>query len=85
MAQFQITKTSNIEDAFIIKGILLEGQIRKGMVIHVSLNNSLQVTGSIVEIKRTHDLYSLHIDCSDQEEIELWEMLNLNGEIINIC
>ncbi|AHV98880.1 hypothetical protein PSAB_19945 [Paenibacillus sabinae T27] len=47
MSQFHVTQTLKTEKAFIIKGILLEGQISKGMVIHVSLNNSLQVTGGI--------------------------------------
>ncbi|MBB3114798.1 hypothetical protein FHS18_006959 [Paenibacillus phyllosphaerae] len=84
MSQFQVTQTLRTEKAFIIKGILLEGQLSKGMDIHVSLNNSLKVTGGIKEVRKNNDHYDIVIECSDQDEIELWEMLNLDGDVIII-
>ncbi|WP_028609059.1 hypothetical protein [Paenibacillus harenae] len=85
MAQFQVIQTWKTGDAFIIKGILLEGQIRNGMEIYVAFNSSLQMTGSIMDIKKINELYHISIGCSDKDEIELWEMLNLNGNVLKIC
>jgi hypothetical protein len=84
MSQFQVTQTMKTEKAFIIKGILLEGQLSKEMDIHVPLNNSLQVTGGITEIRKNNGHYDIVIGCSDQDEIELLEMLSLNGDVISI-
>ncbi|AFC27639.1 hypothetical protein PM3016_679 [Paenibacillus mucilaginosus 3016] len=84
MSQFQVAQTLRTEQAFIIKGILLEGQLSKGMYVHVPLNNSLQVNGCITEIRKDKDHYDIVVGCSDQDEIELWEMLNLNGDVICI-
>lgn len=35
MAQFQVIQTMKSDNAFIIQGILLEGQINKGMEIQI--------------------------------------------------
>ncbi len=71
MAEFQVTQTLRRDKAFIIKGILLEGRLSKGMEIHVFLNNSLQLTSGITEIRKDKDHYDIVIGCSDQDEIEL--------------
>jgi len=62
----------------------LEGQIGCGMEIHIFFNNYLQITGSIKDVKITDELCSIRIGTSDQEELELWEMLSLNGDVITI-
>jgi len=85
MAQLKVIQTFTTKDAFIIRGVLLEGQILKGMEIHLSLNDSLQVTGTITEIKKINDHFDIVIESSDQDEVELWDMLNLIGDVINIC
>jgi hypothetical protein len=85
VAQFQVTQTLKTGDAFVIKVILLEGQIHNGMEIQIAFNSSLQVTGSIMDIKKINELYNIPIGCSDKDEIEQWEMLNLNGEVLKIC
>lgn len=72
MAQLQFTQALRTENGFIIKIILLDGSLRKGMNIHV--------TGGITEIKKNNNQFEIVIGCSDQDEIELWEMLNLDGD-----
>ncbi|QHW33791.1 hypothetical protein GZH47_25325 [Paenibacillus rhizovicinus] len=84
MAQFQVIETLKSENAFIIQGVLLEGQLNKGMEIHIPLNNNLDVTGVITEINETNNQYDIVIGCLDLEEITLWEMLNLKDNVIQI-
>ncbi|GMK49082.1 hypothetical protein PghCCS26_62120 [Paenibacillus glycanilyticus] len=52
--------------------------------MHVPLNNSLDLVGPVIDIKYDNDQFEIVIGCSDQDEIELWEMLNLNGDTLNI-
>lgn len=85
MARFQVVQTINHEHAFVIRGVLLEGAIEEWMQIHVSLNKSMQVTGEISEIvKTTNNQYEIYIPCSDFEEIDMWQMLNLKDDVIDI-
>lgn len=84
MARFQVVQCIKTENAFVIRGILLEGQINEGMIIHVSLNKSLQITGEISEIKKIHNHYEIGIRCSDFEEMDFWEILNLKDDVIEI-
>ncbi|MBA2937055.1 hypothetical protein HZF08_01910 [Paenibacillus sp. CGMCC 1.16610] len=84
MAQFQVTQTLKTDNAFIIQGFLLEGQIDKEMEIHIPLNKFLDVTGVITEISETNSQYNITIGCSDLEEIDLWDMLNLKDDVIQI-
>ena len=84
MAHFQITQTLKTDNAFVIQGVLLEGQTNKGMEIHIRLKKSLDVTGVITEINGTNSQYNISIGCLDLEEIDLWDMLNLKHEVIQI-
>ncbi|MBD3918367.1 hypothetical protein H8B09_06335 [Paenibacillus sp. PR3] len=84
MAQFQVIQTLKTVNAFIFQGVLLEGQINKGMEIHVSLNKSMDVAGVITEINKSNCQYEIVIGCSDLEEIDLWDMLNLKDDVIQI-
>ncbi|UUZ82076.1 hypothetical protein LJK88_47580 [Paenibacillus sp. P26] len=84
MARFRIIQTSKEEDAFIIYGHLLEGQIHEGMQIHVPLNNSLDVTGVINEVIKNPHHHEIAIECSNADEADFWDILNLIGEVIVI-
>ncbi|WP_317982450.1 hypothetical protein [Paenibacillus glycanilyticus] len=84
MAQLQVTQASRLGKDFLIRGILLAGSFQKGMNVHVPLNNSLDLVGPVIDIKYDNDQFEIVIGCSDQDEIELWEMLNLNGDTLNI-
>ncbi|WP_336773100.1 hypothetical protein [Paenibacillus sp. MMO-58] len=84
MPKFKVTKTSKRETDFILYGNSLEGQIKKGMEIYVPLNNFLQLTGVITEIKHDNQQVVIAVECSDIKEADFWETLNLKDEVLLI-
>lgn len=85
MSRFYVTNSFRQNKTFNLLGILLDGELNEGMEIHVPLNSSLSVQGIIYSIVHIQDKeYRLIIDCDDIEEVEIWEMLNINNEEVII-
>jgi hypothetical protein len=86
MARLKIIQTSKSDNVFVMNGILLEGSIYEGMQIHVNLNSSVLLTGEINEVKETttSNHFQVSVRCSDFDEAELWQMLNLTDDELDI-
>ncbi|ULL18476.1 hypothetical protein DVH26_30800 [Paenibacillus sp. H1-7] len=84
IAEFKIRQTRKTETAFMIQGELINGQMVEGMEIHVYLNQHLQVSGVITEIIKVNEQYEMIIGCSDLDEVDFWDMLNLKDKVLEI-
>lgn len=81
---FEVSRSYEVDNYIAFEGRLLQGIITDGMKILVKLNNNLNIYGSISKVRPYGENYSLYIKCEDKEEIELWEMLNIVNERIEI-
>ncbi|ACT01357.1 hypothetical protein [Paenibacillus sp. JDR-2] len=85
MPKFKVTHTlKKVTDFIILHGNLLEGQIYKGMVTYAPLNNFLQLTGVISEIKHNNQQVEIAVEYSDIEEADFRDKLNLKDEVLLI-
>ena len=90
MSRFRVDHSFAIESRrlFVLAGTIAEGQIQAGMIVSVSLNSSISVSGPIhsIEYARRADGEDvcLCIACEDSGELELWNSLNLKNETLEV-
>lgn len=91
MSKFQVHHTFTLEcqRLFVLAGLILDGEVRAGMIVNVPLNSSAFVSGQIhnVEFARSADEREdvcLCISYEDSDELELWEALNIKNETLDV-
>lgn len=90
MAKFHVKCTFQIEDRdlFVMAGSILEGEVRKGMLAHVSLNSTPSICEPIhaIEFARRKDGLDDICLCFrlDEETREFVRALNISDEIVEI-
>jgi hypothetical protein len=89
MPKFHVIDTFEVPSRklFVLAGSIVEGEIRKGMYIHVPCNSGLNISGEIhcIEFARRKDGEYLCL-CLEagQGELDFWRALNINGETVEI-
>lgn len=91
MSKFQVHDTFTLEcrRLVVLAGLILEGEIRAGMIVNVPLNSFAFVSGQIhsVEFARRaneREYVCLCISYEDSDELELWEALNIKNETLDV-
>jgi hypothetical protein len=90
MAKFTVTSTFELSDPkrFVMAGSILEGEIQKGMFVHISLNSAVTICEPIHSIEFARRARGREDVCLcfkvDDEALEFWRALNIGDEIIEI-
>jgi hypothetical protein len=68
-------------------GSVVEGEIRKGMYVHVPCNSALDITGQIhcIEFARRKDGEDVCLCLAgDPDELDFWRTMNISDETLEI-
>jgi hypothetical protein len=89
MPKFHVRDTFEIPSRklFVLAGSIVEGEIRKGMFVHVPCNSALDITGKIhsIEFARRNDGEDVCL-CfeGDSDELGFWRAMNITDETLEI-
>ena len=91
MAKFHVTYTFEISDSkprFVLAGSIIEGEIRSGMLVHVSGNSAFATTAPIHAIEFARRIGGYEDVCLvlqlEPELLDIWRGLNIKDETLEI-
>ncbi len=92
MSKFRVNDTFALESRrlFVLAGSIVEGQIQAGLIVNISLNSSLLISGQIHSVqfaRRTdgREDVCLCITYGDSDELSMWNALNVQNETLDVA
>lgn len=89
MAKFHVRNTFELPERqlFVLAGSVIEGEVSKGMLIHVPFNPMLHMTERIDAVERLTGKDGISIGLclkADRELAEFWRGTNVENEILEV-
>jgi hypothetical protein len=91
MPKFQVTETFVLESRswFVLAGSIAEGVVQRGMLVGIPFNASVSMTAAIDSIEFLDKSGGVAKTClcikyADEEELSLWQGLNIGNELLEV-